>query len=276
MNFSKMHGLGNDFILLEEKEIMGQDYAVLARTLCDRHTGIGANGILIIQASQIADLRMRIFNCDGSEAEMCGNGIRCFARYAFEHGWVTKHEFSVETLAGIVQPQLILKNNRIDSIKINMGQPRWQRKDIPMLGAEEEAIDEVISVLGKEYRITSLFMGVPHTIVFVDDVKKVQIDKIGPAIEKHKLFPKGTNVNFVEVKNEKEIYVRTWERGAGMTLACGTGCCASVAAAWKNKLTENKVLVHLPLGDLSIEYAENGTVYMAGAAEYSFSGKWNG
>jgi len=276
MNFSKMHGLGNDFILLEEKEIIGEDYAALAKTLCDRHTGIGADGILIIQTSQIADLRMRIFNCDGSEAEMCGNGIRCFARYVFEHGWVTKHEFSVETLAGIVQPQLILKNNRIDSVKINMGQPRWKRKDIPMLGVEEEAVGEILSVLGKEYRITSLFMGVPHTIVFVDDVKKVQIDKIGPAIEKHALFPKGTNVNFVEVQNEKEIYVRTWERGAGMTLACGTGCCASVAAAWKNKLTANEVLVHLPLGDLRIEYAANETVYMSGAAEYSFSGKWNG
>lgn len=273
MKFSKMHGLGNDFIILTEEALQEEkNYAVLAKKLCNRHTGIGADGILFVLPSVCADIRMRIINCDGSEAEMCGNGVRCFARYVFENNLISKKEFSIETLAGIIYPKLTVKDHTVTAITINMGKPLWNRSDIPMKGKSGEAIAARLCTAKSEYKITSLFMGVPHTILFVEHVADVPIRSIGPAIEKHPDFLHGTNVNFVEVKNRHEIYVRTWERGAGPTLACGTGCCASVAAAWKNGLTERCVTAHLPLGSLEIEYKADDDIYMTGPGEYAFEG----
>lgn len=273
MQFCKMHGLGNDFIIIREKVDAGRDYEGLAQKLCNRNTGIGADGILVVLPSKNADIQMRIINNDGSEANMCGNGIRCFARYVFEQGILTKDEFTVETKAGIVSPKLTVINNKVEEIKINMGKPLLKRSKIPMVGPDEEVIAEPINLAGKKYGITSLLMGVPHTIIFVDKIIDTEVEIIGPQLEKHSLFPEHTNVNFVEVLNKSEIRVRTWERGAGLTLACGTGCCASVVAAILNNRTKSKVTVHLGLGKLIIEYAPDGTIYMTGPACYVCSGE---
>ncbi|ADQ05337.1 diaminopimelate epimerase [Caldicellulosiruptor owensensis OL] len=276
MLFSKMHGLGNDFIVIDARGKEDIDYNFLAKRMCHRHIGVGADGILLVLDSKLADIRMRIINSDGSEAEMCGNGIRCFSKYVFERGIVKKDKFKVETLAGIIEPQLILNDyGLVEKVRVNMGKPSFKRKDIPMQGdPESDAINTPIEVEGKEYKITSLLMGVPHTVLFVDDVEKVDIYTLGPNIEKHEVFPRKTNVNFVQVIDKNNIKVRTWERGAGATFACGTGSCASVIAANLNGLTERKANVHLYFGTLEIEWQDDDTVFMTGPAEEVFVGEY--
>lgn len=273
MKFCKMHGLGNDFILFQEELDDGRDYSALAQKLCDRHTGIGADGILVILPSKCADIKMRIINRDGSEPNMCGNGIRCFSRYVFEQNIINKTQFAIETGAGIIRPRLAVTDGKVTAITINMGKPLFTRSQIPMLGPEGSVVSEDLPVAGKNYQITSLVMGVPHTMVFVDQLFRVDVREVGPQIEHHPLFPKQTNVNFVEVVNDHELKVKTWERGAGQTLACGTGCCASAVAAFLNRRTGTKVTVHLELGDLAIEYGKDQTVYMSGPAEYVCQGE---
>lgn len=275
MDFVKMHGLGNDFILINGIDKEDIDYNKLALKICDRHLGIGADGLEVVLPSENADIRMRIINSDGSEAEMCGNGIRCFSKYCFERGIVKSSKFKIETLAGIMEPECIIKNGKVIKVKVNMGEPGLDRKDIPMTGNDQYVINEKVDVNGIKYNITSMLMGVPHTVVFVDDVEKVDIESAGPAIERCSLFPKRTNVNFVQVLNDSEMNVKTWERGAGVTLACGTGSCASVVAAYLNKKTGRKAVVHLKVGDLSIEWAENNHVYMTGPAAEVFTGSMN-
>jgi len=276
MLFSKMHGLGNDFIVIDARDKEDIDYNSLAKRMCHRHIGVGADGILLVLNSDVADIRMRIINSDGSEAEMCGNGIRCFSKYVFERGIVKKDKFKVETLAGIIEPQLILNDyGFVDKVKVNMGKPSFKRKDIPMQGdPESDAINTSIEVEGKEYKITSLLMGVPHTVLFVDDVEKVDIYTLGPKIEKHEVFPRKTNVNFVQVIDKNNIKVRTWERGAGATFACGTGSCASVIASNLNGFTERKVNVHLYFGTLEIEWCDDDIIFMTGPAEEVFVGEY--
>jgi diaminopimelate epimerase len=272
MKFQKMHGLGNDFILPDEANSLGFDLKTLAVRLCDRHQGIGADGIILILPSEIADVKMRIINSDGSEANMCGNGIRCFAKYVYENKIITAKSFTIETGAGVMIPELIVEDEKVLFVKVNMGAPILDRLAIPMKGAAGKVIDEPFLVAGEEYRITSLLMGVPHTIVFVDDIANTDIVTIGRQIEKNPVFPEGTNVNFVEVVNNKEIRVRTWERGAGSTLACGTGSCAAAVASCLNGKTGKKVTVHLTLGDLLIEWIDD-CVYMTGTADHVFSGE---
>ncbi|WAM33393.1 diaminopimelate epimerase [Caldicellulosiruptor morganii] len=276
MLFSKMHGLGNDFIVIDARGKEDIDYNSLAKRMCHRHIGVGADGLLLVLDSKLADIRMRIINSDGSEAEMCGNGIRCFSKYVFERGIVKKDKFKVETLAGIIEPELILNEyGLVEKVKVNMGKPSFKRKDIPMQGdPESDAINTSIEVDGKEYKITSLLMGVPHTVLFVDDVEKVDIYTLGPKIERHEVFPRKTNVNFVQVIDKNNIKVRTWERGAGATFACGTGSCASVIASNLNGFTEKKVNVHLYFGMLEIEWQDDGTVFMTGPAEEVFVGEY--
>lgn len=273
MEFTKMHGLGNDFIMIEGDPGAEIDYAALAVRLCDRHTGIGADGILIALPSSRAEIKMRIINGDGSEAAMCGNGIRCFAKYAYERGLVKKERFAVETGAGLIHPELLLDGGRVESVRVNMGRPVLERSEIPMAGPPGRVVGEELSVNGVTYRITSLLMGVPHTVIFLDSLEGLEIAKIGPGIEKSAAFPKRTNVNFVTVTNDREIAVRTWERGAGPTLACGTGSCASVVASVLNGKTGRRVTVHLVLGDLEIEWAEDDLVYMTGPAAEVFHGE---
>ncbi|HEX2954831.1 MAG TPA: diaminopimelate epimerase [Bacillota bacterium] len=272
MEFTKMHGLGNDFIVLDGKDLPEADYGQLAVKLCDRRLGVGADGILLVLPSKTEDIRMRIINSDGSEADMCGNGIRCFAKYVFEKGIIDKERFRIETFAGTMVPRLNTEAGKVVSVKVDMGQPVFERGRIPMTGPAGKVINEALNVDGKIYPVTSMLMGVPHTVVFVDELREDEILEVGPIIERHAVFPKKTNVNFVKVDNRCEIEVRTWERGAGRTLACGTGSCASVVAAFLNNKTDRMATVHLEKGDLFIEYAEDGTVFMSGPAEEVFTG----
>ena len=272
MKFQKMHGLGNDFILMDELDPLKYDLSALAIKLCDRHQGIGADGIILILPSEIADVKMRIINSDGSEADMCGNGIRCFAKYVYDNQINTAKSFTIETGAGVMIPELIVEDGKVLFVKVNMGAPKFDRSAIPMTGTAGNVINESLQIAGKEYKITSLLMGVPHTIVFIDHLDEDDLIMIGKQIEKHPFFPKGTNVNFVEVINDHKINVRTWERGAGRTLACGTGSCASAVAASLNGKTSKEVTVHLTLGDLFIEWID-GIVYMTGSANHVFTGE---
>jgi len=275
MKFTKMQGLGNDFVLVNslEHELSG-DLGELSRKVCDRHFGIGADGLVLILPSREADIRMQIFNPDGSEPEMCGNAIRCFARYIYEHNIVRKKVLTVETLAGIIIPELVMDGERVTSVKVDMGEPRLERGLIPMEGAAGRVVDEPVAVDEEKYRVTCVSMGNPHCITFVSDVNNVPLSQVGPALESHPVFPRKTNVEFVHVINRQEVNMRVWERGAGETLACGTGACATGVACVLNSLTDRKVTVHLAGGDLVIEWADNNHVYMTGPAEYVFTGEY--
>ena len=276
MDFVKMHGLGNDFVFIEDKTGQDKDYTVLARAMCNRHTGIGADGLIVIVDSRVADVRMRIINSDGSEAEMCGNGIRCFAKYVYDSGIIEKKQFTVETPAGIMEPEITVgADNKAELITINMGRPSFNRSEIPMEGPDGRVLNEDLGVDGENWKITSLLMGVPHTVTYVDDVDSVDIEKIGPLFEKHEAFPKHTNINFAQQMDDRTVKVRTWERGAGATLACGTGSCSVAVASFLNGRTGREVDIQLPLGTLHIEYREeDGNVYMTGPAAVSFTGTW--
>jgi diaminopimelate epimerase len=273
MKFTKMHGLGNDFIFFENPDNTEMDYSRMAIKLCHRQLGIGADGIIAVLPSDVADLRMRIINSDGSEANMCGNAIRCYARYAFERGLVHSKTFRIETFAGIIIPEVITEDGKVVSVRVNMGKPYTERELIPMTGEGKEAIQVPVQIGDEEFILTSLLMGNPHTMVFVDDVIAVDLKRIGSAIEKNALYPKGTNVNFVEVVNRERVKVRTWERGAGATLACGTGSCATAVACALIGYTGRSVTIELQYGELLIEWAEDGTVFMTGPAEESFNGE---
>ena len=271
MRITKMHGLGNDFIVFFDNGNTELNVTDMAQRLCNRHTGIGADGLVIVMPSDIADVRMRIINSDGSEAEMCGNGIRCFAKYAYDRKIIDKEEFTVETLAGIMTPTIIADNGVAKLVKVNMGKPTFSAKNIPMDVEADKVIDYTLDVDGVSYMVSSVLLGVPHTEVFVDDVTTVPLTVLGPMIEKHPLFPKGTNVNFVQVVNENTVKVRTWERGAGATLACGTGSCSSAVMAYEKGFTGRSVDVELYLGTLRVDYDEDGTVYMTGPATEVFN-----
>lgn len=273
MLFTKMHGLGNDFILIDGLEGQKYDYVELAKRLCERHTGIGADGLIVVLPSAQHDVRMRIINSDGSEAEMCGNGIRCFAKYVFEKGIVSDTTFTVETIAGRIEPSIILEDGVITGVRVNMGSPGLMRGDIPMKGSAQRVINEEIKVDAGTFKLTALRMGVPHAVMFVHDISEADVAKIGPQIERHHAFPQRTNVNFVKVINHRTIELRTWERGAGQTLACGTGACASAVAAFLNGLTGRKVTARIELGELQIELTLDETVYMTGPAQECFVGE---
>ena len=276
MDFVKMHGLGNDFVFIEDKSGQDKDYTALARAMCNRHTGIGADGLIVIVDSRVADVRMRIISSDGSEAEMCGNGIRCFAKYVYDSGIIEKKQFTVGTPAGIMEPEITVgADNKAKLITINMGRPSFNRSEIPMEGADGRVLNEDLCVDGENWKVTSLLMGVPHTVTYVDDVDTVDIEKIGPLFEKHEAFPKHTNINFAQQMDDRTVKVRTWERGAGATLACGTGSCSVAVASFLNGRTGREVDIQLPLGTLHIEYREeDGNVYMTGPAAVSFTGTW--
>lgn len=273
MKFMKMHGIGNDFIMVDGfKEKLPKDLRDASIKLCDRHFGIGADGLVFALPSDKADIRMMIYNSDGSEAEMCGNAIRCYAKFVYEKGYIDKQEFTVETLAGIMVPRLLINNGIAEAITVDMGEPYLERSMVPMVGPAGNVINEPLEVLDTTFNVTSLLLGVPHTIIFVDNVADFDLLKYGPVLEKHPAYPRKTNVSFVEVINNEEMKYRVWERGAGLTLACGTGACSALVAAVLNNKTGRKAKIHLPGGDLVIEWAENNHVYMTGPAKASFSG----
>jgi len=275
MKFIKMHGLGNDFVFLDHFSVAAdEDYPKLAKKLCHRQFGIGGDGLIVILPSKVADARMRIINSDGTEPEMCGNGIRCFARYVYDQGIVNHNPMRVETLAGVLTIKLTIKDAQVQGVRVDMGEPILRADLIPVLGQGEPVVGETLEVLGETFLYTAVSMGNPHCVIFVEDFATLDFERLGPAIEKHSLFPRKTNVEFIEVNSPRELTMKVWERGAGPTLACGTGACASAVAAVLNHKTEREVTVHLPGGDLLIEWGLDNHIYMTGPATYVFKGEW--
>lgn len=268
IDFVKMQGLGNDFIVIDGRNQL-PDMAKYAQQICDRRLGIGADQLLVLADSACADFQMQIFNADGSEVEMCGNGIRCLARYIKEQGLSDKDELAIETLAGIIRPRLLG-----DEVEVDMGKPILRANEIPVAVAEEEVISLPVNIAGESFRINCVSMGNPHCVIFVDNVEEYPVTQYGPVIETHAIFPERTNVEFVEGINPGEIKMRVWERGAGETPACGTGACASVVASVLNRKTVNKVVVNLPGGQLHIRWDDKDKhVYMRGPAVTVFQGR---
>ncbi len=273
MNFWKMHGLGNDYVVVDNRDgrITVKDMPALAKRVCERRFSVGADGLLLVGNSEVADVRMRIFNADGSEAEMCGNGIRCFSKYCYENAIVKKDTFCVETNAGVKQVWLTIKGSEVCVVKVDMGAPNWNRESLPMTG-KGPCINEPLKVEDDEvYNVTCLSMGNPHCVIFVENADESPVDYIGPILENHEAFPKRTNVGFVQVLNKNELKVRVWERGCGETLACGTGTCAAAAASNRLGKVKDKVTVHLLGGDLQVEVGK--TLFLIGAAEKVFEGR---
>ena len=275
MKFTKWQGTGNDFVIVNGFEETIVDYSSKAIEVCDRHYGIGADGLIMVLPSSIADFQMRIINSDGSEPEMCGNGIRCFARYVYESGLTNKTELCVETLAGIIRPTLLVENDRVGSVCVDMGEPRLQRGEIPTTGnSTETVINELLTVGDCTHRITCVSMGNPHCVIFTENVDSMDLPAFGKPIEEHSFFPRKTNVEFVQVMDRRNLRMRVWERGAGVTLACGTGTCATVVAAVLNNITDRKVKVRLDGGELLVEWREDNHVYMTGPAVEVFRGEY--
>ena len=274
MKFTKMHGIGNDYVYVNCFEESVKNPAEVSKFVSDRHFGIGSDGLILISPSAIADFRMNIYNADGSQAEMCGNGIRCVAKYVYDYGLTDKTEISVETLAGIKYLRLQVENGKVASVEVNMGAPILEPKEIPVTVEESPVVNVPVEVKGKIYHMTCVSMGNPHAIIFMKNVKDLDIAAIGPYFENHTVFPKRTNTEFVEVLDRNTVNMRVWERGSDETLACGTGACATTVACILNDKTENEVTVHLLGGDLKIRWdREANQVYMTGPATVVFDGE---
>lgn len=274
MKFTKMHGIGNDYVYVNCFEESVKNPAEVSKFVSDRHFGIGSDGLILISPSAIADFRMNIYNADGSQAEMCGNGIRCVAKYVYDYGLTDKTEISVETLAGIKYLRLQVENGKVASVEVNMGAPILEPKEIPVAVEESPVVNVPVEVKGKIYHMTCVSMGNPHAIIFMNNVKDLDIAAIGPYFENHTVFPKRTNIEFVEVLDRNTVNMRVWERGSDETLACGTGACATTVACILNDKTENEVTVHLLGGDLKIRWdREANQVYMTGPATVVFDGE---
>ena len=274
MNFTKMHGLGNDFLVVKGLEEDIPTIIKNAKKICDRHFGVGADGILLVLPSDVADIKMRIINSDGSEAPMCGNGVRCFASFVYKKGIVAKKNMTVETIAGIQRPEIIMKDDIVTAIKVDIGTYSFLNQDIPVEGEpDKEAKNLEIKIDENLFEATGVDMGNPHCVIFTDDVEKVPLEKWGPKIENYPLFPLKTNVEFVQVISKDHLKMRVWERGCGITMACGTGACAVAAAAFEKGFTGKQVKVTLPGGDLFIELTDDKRVYMTGPAREVFEGR---
>ncbi|MDF2874197.1 MAG: dapF 1 [Sporomusa sp.] len=275
MQFTKWHGLGNDFVIINGQTEHITDYRNQALAICDRNFGIGADGLVVIMPSDIADFKMRIFNSDGSEADMCGNATRCVARYLYETGLTDKTVITLDTLAGIVTPELIFEDSKLVIVKVDMGEPKLTRGETPMAGnSSEKAINVPIEIDGQTYQVTALSMGNPHCVIFVDDVAKINLASIGPQFETHSLFPRKTNVEFIQVIDRNTLKMRVWERGAGITKACGTGASAALVAAVLNGHTDRQATIKLDGGDLFIQWADNNHIYKSGPAVEVFRGEY--
>ena len=274
MKFTKMHGCGNDYVYVNLFEEKVSDPNAVSIKVSDRHFGIGSDGLITIGPSDKADFRMRMYNADGSEGEMCGNGIRCVAKYVYDHDLTDKTEISVETGAGIKYLTLYVENGKVAQVRVDMGEPILEPAQIPVVADGDKVIDAPITVGDKEWKMTCVSMGNPHAVVFVDDTEKFELEKYGPLFENHERFPKRTNTEFVQVISRTEANMRVWERGSAETWTCGTGTCATVVACILNGKTDDKVLVHLRGGDLTIEYDRaTNHVFMTGPATEVFNGE---
>lgn len=276
MKFTKMQGIGNDYVYVNCLQETIENPSELAKKISDRHYGVGSDGLIMINPSDKADFEMEMYNADGSRGEMCGNGIRCVAKYVYDYGLTDKTSISVETLAGIKYLGLTVEDGKVVLVKVDMGKPMLRPEEVPVVSEKEEVIDEPITVDGQEYRMTCVSMGNPHAVVFIDqDVKEFPLETVGVKFENHERFPKRVNTEFVNVLDRHTAQMRVWERGSGETLACGTGACAVAVACALNGLTEDEVTVKLLGGDLQIKWdREKNTVYMTGPAEVVFDGEW--
>lgn len=275
MKFTKMHGAGNDYVYVNcFAEKLPADIAALAIAMSDRHTGVGGDGLILICPSERGDARMRMFNADGTEAEMCGNGVRCVAKYVYDHGISRKEELKIETGRGVLALQLEIANGKAQRVRVNMGAPILESAKIPTTLLGDPPIRQKLQAAGREFEVTCVSMGNPHCVTFVDEVTDDWVLRVGPEVEKHAAFPRKVNAEFIQILSPREFNMRVWERGSGETQACGTGACASAVAAVLNGLTERKVLAHLPGGDLELEWSENGDVFMTGPATEVFNGEW--
>ncbi len=273
MKFTKMHGLGNDYVYVNCFEEKIDNPPAVARFVSDRHFGIGSDGLIMINPSKTADFEMEMYNADGSRGEMCGNGIRCVAKYVYDYGLTDKTQISVETLGGIKYLDLTVEDGKVSQVKVDMGKPELEADLIPIISEREQVIDEPIEADGKEYHMTGVSMGNPHAVIYVDDVKGLDLEKIGPKFENHERFPKRINTEFVHCIDRQTVEMRVWERGSGETLACGTGACAVAVSSILNNLTDTQVTVKLLGGDLQIEWdREKDRVFMTGPATVVFDG----
>ena len=273
MKFTKMHGCGNDYVYVDCTKAMISDPADVARKVSDRHFGVGSDGLILICPSQQADFRMAMFNADGSEGAMCGNGIRCVAKFVYDKGLTDKTRITVETRAGIKTLDLRVVDGKVSLVRVDMGLPNCNTEAIPVRGMGDFVVGRHVNVAGQDWVMTCVSMGNPHAVVWVDEVAGLPLEQLGPRFEHHIMFPDRVNTEFVQILNDHEINMRVWERGSGETLACGTGACASVAATYLNRRTGSDVLVHLRGGDLRIEIGDDGHLYMTGPAATVFEGE---
>ncbi len=275
IHFTKLHGLGNDYLFIDVTQSAIKNPEALSRTMSHRHLGVGADGIILVMPGAEYPFRMRIFNADGSEAETCGNGIRCFAKYVYERGMTNETDFVIETLAGPNRVQLTTEHDKVVSVRSNMGSPKFERAQIPMLGAPGNVVEEPLQLAdGRQFRVTCVNIGNPHAVVFVEDATAIDLCDIGPKIETHPSFPERTNVEFVSIVDDENIVMRIWERGSGVTMASGSGSCGAALACMVTERVNRRVAVHLVHGELVIEWAAGGCVYQQGPATEAFSGIW--
>lgn len=273
MKFTKMHGCGNDYVYVDCTKDMLKNPSAAARAVSDRHFGVGGDGLILICPSDKADFRMAMYNADGSEGAMCGNGIRCVAKYVYDKGLTDKTRITVETKAGIKTLDLTVEGGKVSLVKVDMGLPNCNAEAIPVVGLGDFVVGRSVNVAGRDWTMTCVSMGNPHAVVWVDSMNDLPLEELGPQFEHHPMFPDRVNTEFVQILNDHEINMRVWERGSGETLACGTGACASVAATYLNRRTGSDVLVHLRGGDLMIEIGDDGHIYMTGPATTVFEGE---
>ena len=276
MRFTKMHGAGNDYVYVDcITHPMPHDPAGLSRRISDRHFGVGSDGLILICPSERADARMRMFNADGSEAEMCGNGVRCVAKYVHDHGLVRKPRLTVETGRGVLTLDLDVHDGRVRQVTVDMGEPILQGERIPTTLPGDPPKDAALELPGRTLRVTCVSMGNPHCVTYVDEITDDWVLSVGPQVERHPAFPRRTNAEFVRVNRPGDVTLRVWERGSGETLACGTGACAVAVAGVLTGRTARQIVAHLPGGDLQLHWSEKDNhVYMTGPAVEVFSGEW--
>jgi diaminopimelate epimerase len=276
MHFTKMHGAGNDYVYVNcFEEPLPSDPAGLARRIADRHFGVGGDGLILILPSPVADARMQMFNADGSEAEMCGNGIRCVAKYVYDHGICRRPTLRIETAAGVLSVELEVSGGRVNRVRVDMGEPVLDAQRIPTTLPGSPVVNAPLEIAGKRLRVTCVSMGNPHCVTYVDRLSDDWVLGIGPKIEIDHHFPRRINAEFVEVVSPSEVRIRVWERGSGETLACGTGASAVCVAGVLSERTDRKILAHLPGGDLDLHWADDNHVYLTGPAVEVFSGQWH-
>jgi diaminopimelate epimerase len=275
MNFTKMHGIGNDYVYVDCFREKVENPQELAIKVSDRHKGIGSDGLILIMPSDVADFRMRMFNADGSEAQMCGNGTRCVGKFVYDEGYTQKQEITLETKAGIKVLRLFPVNGKVEKVTVDMGEPILTTKNIPVVWNEEQLINKLIDFEPEKYALTGVSMGNPHAIIFTEGINSLDIEKIGRKIENHPMFPERVNVEFVEILSPTHARMRVWERGSGETQACGTGACAVEVAAVLNGKLERKATISLLGGELELEWnAADNHIYMTGEAVKVFDGEF--